>query len=754
MAGLLNMTPQQVAKAQKPKRLTGNYYAGGKQSAFIEQVMPHALRFAEQTGLDPRLAIATSALETGWGKHAPGGALFGIKGGGQDLMTTEFVDGKPVQMKQSFRRYDAAQDPAAASFDDFANLIAKSKDYGNLRAMAGKPFDEQVAAFTASPYATEPADPYFEKDKQTGKMIRKQGRRATLQSIGNRIYLPDVAKSQVSQQANNGNGVRSFIKSLEMKNLTPGEVAEILKKSDLSAYEAAMRSQNPSKAVYDLMMGDVYGKAAQEPAVQHDVPLEQQDWVHRPALDTGEGYKPGLLQSAFNTALGISNAYGQDQQEPQTMAQRKSPWQQRVEFLEQAERERKQNAGGLLDVAQQPIMLDMPAATPAASPAAGDGILQGLNPDITQEQINAQLGYPQPGEPIPTRELASYGVVPPQPVQSSQGPAQAATAPISSQAAMMQHPQLPPAQQPQNGLQRYAQGLLGNQAALGLISGGLLQAFGAKPQEAQQFGGQLAQTLTQQRERQQQRDAVAALVRQAGGSDEDIALAYASPLVTLDMLQKRQAAMAPKSPETVVNVGGQGALLDYDTKTGQAVIADPSAPGGLRVAQIAGGQKAIENEKALATAENMLGTIDGILKDPAAKWAVGVSGIGAGALQNLGLGALAPGAARARGRMDQIQGQVYLRAYETLKGGGQITEFEGRKARDAIARLNETQSWEDYQDALRELRDVTQAAIERIKKHSSSQSSSGVQDRPEFERKKQQPQATEFEGWSMQEVAQ
>ena len=232
MAGLLNITPQQVAKDRKPKRLTGNYYAGGKQGAFIEQVMPHALRFAEQTGLDPRLAIATAALETGWGKHAPGGALFGIKGSGQDLMTTEYVDGKPVQMKQSFRRYDAAQDPAAASFDDFSKLMAESKYYGGVRATAGKPFEDQLAAFVASPYATNP----------------KADRLDALRSIGSRIYVPDVAMSQVSQ----------------------------------------------------------------EPAMQHDVPLEQQDWVHRPALDTGEGYKPGLLQSAFNAALGISNAYGQE----------------------------------------------------------------------------------------------------------------------------------------------------------------------------------------------------------------------------------------------------------------------------------------------------------------------------------------------------------------------------------------------------------------------------------------------------------
>lgn len=485
MAGLLNMTPQQVAKARKPKRLTGNYYAGGKQGAFIEQVMPHALRFAERTGLDPRLAIATAALETGWGKHAPGGALFGIKGGGQDLMTTEYVDGKPVRMKQSFRRYDDAQDPAAASFDDFAKLMAESKYYGGVRATAGKPFEEQLAAFVASPYATNP----------------KADRLDALRSIGNRIYVPDAAKSQ----------------------------------------------------------------AAQEPAVQHDVPLEQQDWVHRPALDTGEGYKPGLLQSAFNTALGISNAYGQDQQEPQTMAQRKSPWQRFAGGELQG-----QTRNGLLDT-QQPIVLDMPAATPAAAPAAG--ILQGLNPDLTQEQINAQLGYPQPGQPMPTRELASYDVVPPQPVPLPGAPSQAATAPIAAQAAMMQDPQLPPAQQPQNGLQRYAQGLLGNQAALGLISGGLLQAFGAKPQEAQQFGGQLAQTLTQQRERQQQRDAVAALVRQAGGSDQDIALAYASPQVALDMLQKRQAAMAPGERKMIQQNG-----VYYYADTGETVLKNVPPP--------------------------------------------------------------------------------------------------------------------------------------------------------------------------------
>ena len=660
MAGLLNITPQQVAKDRKPKRLTGNYYAGGKQGAFIEQVMPHALRFAEQTGLDPRLAIATAALETGWGKHAPGGALFGIKGSGQDLMTTEYVDGKPVQMKQSFRRYDAAQDPAAASFDDFSKLMAESKYYGGVRATAGKPFEDQLAAFVASPYATNP----------------KADRLDALRSIGSRIYVPDVAMSQVSQ----------------------------------------------------------------EPAMQHDVPLEQQDWVHRPALDTGEGYKPGLLQSAFNAALGISNAYGQEQQEPQTMAQRKSPWQQRIEFLEQAERDRKQNAGGLLDAAQQPIVLDMPAATPAASPAAGAGILQGLNPDITQEQINAQLGYPQPGEPIPMRELASYDVALPQPVPLQQAPAQAATAPIEAQAAMMQHPQLPPAQQPQNGLQRYAQGLLGNQAALGLVGGGLLQAFGAKPQEAQQFGGQLAQTLTQQRERQQQRDAVAALVRQAGGSEQDIALAYASPQVALDMLQKRQAASA-KGPDlpTSVREYNYAVSQGYD-KPFEVWKTEVARSGATQINM----GKLTEGEANAAGFADRLQRANTVLVQPSGSEGEALD------LQGLRSGQQAltwlPGGNLVMAPEFQLYEQSkrdFINAVLHKESGAAINKSEFESAdKQYFPQPGDNM---DVVEAKRKSRDIALDAMAR---------SAGVQYRQEFEQKKQPPQTTGFEGWSMQEVVQ
>lgn len=65
---------------------------------------------------------------------------------------------------------------------------------------------------------------------------------------------------------------------------------------------------------------------------------------------------------------------------------------------------------------------------------------------------------------------------------------------------------------------------------------------------------------------------------------------------------------------------------------------------------------------------------------------------------------------------EQVQGQTFLRAYETLKGGGQITEVEGKKAEAAVARLKRTQNTEDYVAALGDLQDVLNKGIQRARK--------------------------------------
>jgi hypothetical protein len=56
------------------------------------------------------------------------------------------------------------------------------------------------------------------------------------------------------------------------------------------------------------------------------------------------------------------------------------------------------------------------------------------------------------------------------------------------------------------------------------------------------------------------------------------------------------------------------------------------------------------------------------------------------------------------GRHSQVKGKVFMEAFKTLKGGGQITENEGDKATAALARLNASSSEKEYMLALMELR--------------------------------------------------
>lgn len=62
---------------------------------------------------------------------------------------------------------------------------------------------------------------------------------------------------------------------------------------------------------------------------------------------------------------------------------------------------------------------------------------------------------------------------------------------------------------------------------------------------------------------------------------------------------------------------------------------------------------------------------------------------------------------------EQLRGKLFLQAYAGLKGGGQITEVEGKKATQAMARLNRSQSAEDYTKALDDLGSVIQAGMGR-----------------------------------------
>jgi hypothetical protein len=63
--------------------------------------------------------------------------------------------------------------------------------------------------------------------------------------------------------------------------------------------------------------------------------------------------------------------------------------------------------------------------------------------------------------------------------------------------------------------------------------------------------------------------------------------------------------------------------------------------------------------------------------------------------------------------LDQIGGQQFLQAFETLKGGGQITEVEGRKATEAMARMNPRQSEEAFLQGVNEFQSIVRSAKDR-----------------------------------------
>lgn len=90
---------------------------------------------------------------------------------------------------------------------------------------------------------------------------------------------------------------------------------------------------------------------------------------------------------------------------------------------------------------------------------------------------------------------------------------------------------------------------------------------------------------------------------------------------------------------------------------------------------------------------------------------------------NLGYSSLAPNApggdaANAAALMDQMGGQVFIQAFEDLKGAGQITETEGRAASAAISALEAIRanrgSAAEYRRALNELAAIVRSASRKM----------------------------------------
>jgi hypothetical protein len=143
---------------------------------------------------------------------------------------------------------------------------------------------------------------------------------------------------------------------------------------------------------------------------------------------------------------------------------------------------------------------------------------------------------------------------------------------------------------------------------------------------------------------------------------------------------------------------------------------NPNYQSQLAAAKTTGTQQAKNRVEAISNlpkvidqANESIKLIDDLVNHPGFELMVGKSNP-AGELA-----AFVPGTAARdfKARFDQIKGKQFLEAYETLKGGGQITEIEGIKATQAVSRMERAQSEEEFKNAAQEFQGIIRKGVER-----------------------------------------
>lgn len=175
-----------------------------------------------------------------------------------------------------------------------------------------------------------------------------------------------------------------------------------------------------------------------------------------------------------------------------------------------------------------------------------------------------------------------------------------------------------------------------------------------------------------------------------------------------------------QGPGVGSNAGKRSTDYVYTTDKQGRPVAQPieGTPAALEAQQIKGNLEA-----SIGVGEDMLRTIESVVGRPGGNGLTavkpndaleGVLGLIEGRLP-----ARTQAQADLLAKIDQISGRAFLEAFATLKGGGQITETEGAKATQALARLQRTQSPEAFQAALYEFADIVRRGIERSKNEMS-----------------------------------
>lgn len=161
-----------------------------------------------------------------------------------------------------------------------------------------------------------------------------------------------------------------------------------------------------------------------------------------------------------------------------------------------------------------------------------------------------------------------------------------------------------------------------------------------------------------------------------------------------------------------IKVEGPTGTTILDPQTRQPISFIPKDVSGAAKAKEIGeaeGQATVNLPTAIASAENTLKTIKQLKEHP------GKQNWGA-----LGMGAMLPDMPGSDTRgfaalVDQVKGQNFMTAFQSLKGAGAITEQEGAKAERAQARLDRAQSPKDFDVALKDLEDIVISGMARAR---------------------------------------
>ena len=122
--------------------------------AWLADIYQRALRIYGDPE-EAKVAAAQAALESGYGRSAPGGNLFGIKstsGRGVTTGTTEVINGQRVRQSATWEEHGGPDQSIAARLD----FLKRNPRYAKAGYFDAATATEKAAALKRAGYATDP----------------------------------------------------------------------------------------------------------------------------------------------------------------------------------------------------------------------------------------------------------------------------------------------------------------------------------------------------------------------------------------------------------------------------------------------------------------------------------------------------------------------------------------------------------------------------------------------------------------------